>query len=98
VPGLSVTRLALSPPWPNPAPGEAELTFALPQAGPASLRIYDGQGRMIRTLVSGDRPAGRQSVHWDGRDDGGRAAESGVYFARLNANGRDIDIRFAMTR
>jgi hypothetical protein len=53
---------------------------------------------MIRTLVSGDRPAGRQSVHWDGRDDGGRAAESGVYFARLNANGRDIDIRFAMTR
>ena len=98
VPGLSLTRLALAPPWPNPVPGGAELTFALPQAGPASLKIYDGQGRRIRTLVSGDRPAGRQSVHWDGRDDGGRAAESGVYFARLDAAGRALDVRFAMTR
>jgi len=98
VPGAGVTAIALDPPWPNPAGGEAELIFALPRAGPASLRIYDGQGRRIRILVGGDRPAGRQSAHWDGRDDAGHTVRSGVYFARLAAAGRTIDVRFSLMR
>ena len=98
VPGAGVTSLALAPPWPNPAKREAELTFALPIAGPASLRIYDGQGRLVRDLVRGERPAGRQSAHWNGRDEGGHAVGSGVYFARLSAAGRTIEVRFSMTR
>jgi hypothetical protein len=98
VPGSGGTLIVLDPPWPNPAGGEAEMFFALPEAGPASLRIYDGQGRRIRTLVGGDRPAGRQSAHWDGRDDAGHTVRSGVYFARLAAAGRTIDVRFSMMR
>jgi hypothetical protein len=98
VPGTGVTAIALDPPWPNPAGGEAELIFALPKAGSASLRIYDGQGRRIRILVGGDRPAGRQSAHWDGRDDAGHTVRSGVYFARLAAAGRTIDVRFSLMR
>ena len=98
VPVVGASGLALSPPWPNPAKGSAELVFALPAAGAASLRIYDGQGRRVRTLIGGERPAGRQSVRWDGRDEAGHAVGSGVYFARLKAAGRSIDVRFAMTR
>jgi hypothetical protein len=98
VPGSGAIGFALSVPWPNPASREADLTFALPAAGPASLQIYDAQGRRIRSLVRGERSAGRQSAHWDGRDDLGQAVRSGVYFARLVANGRTVDVRFAMTR
>jgi len=40
-------------------------------------------GRLVRTLVDGPRPAGRHAVIWDGRDERGGDAGSGVYFSRL---------------
>ena len=46
----------------------------------------------MRSLVDGARPAGQQSVTWDGRDDGGTTVASGVYFYRMTAG------RFAQTR
>ena len=98
VPESGVTGFALAAPWPNPARVEAELFFALPAAGPASLRIYDAQGRVVRDLVRGERPAGRQSARWNGRDQAGRAVGSGIYFARLSAAGRTIDVRFSLTQ
>jgi hypothetical protein len=91
-----VTGFALATPWPNPVRAEAELFFALPAAGPASLRIYDAQGRVVRDLVRGERPAGRQSARWNGRDQAGRAVGRCIYFARLSAAGRTIDVRFSL--
>jgi len=44
--------------------------------------VYDLAGRRLRTLCQGQRPAGRQSLTWDGRDDGGRGLSSGVYLVR----------------
>jgi flagellar hook assembly protein FlgD len=39
----------------------------------------------VRTLVDGEKPAGPHSAVWDGRDDSGSPAASGVYFYRLQA-------------
>lgn len=72
--------------WPNPLDvGEASLTirFRLDGPGPARLEISDAAGRRIRTLASGYFSRGEQRVLWDGRDDSGRHANSGVYFCRL---------------
>ena len=72
---------------PNPFSPETRITFELPQAGKVELGIYSPDGRLVRTLVSGERPAGRQEVRWDGLDDAGRKASSGVYFYSLAAPG-----------
>ncbi|MBD3220175.1 hypothetical protein GF314_02955, partial [bacterium] len=48
---------------------------------------YDVAGRRVRTLVDEVRPAGRHEVLWNGADDSGRALSSGVYFARMRADG-----------
>jgi len=50
-----------------------------------SLRIYDVSGRLVRTLVDGPRTTGVHRVQWDGTDDRGRTARSGIYFAKLEA-------------
>ena len=39
----------------------------------------------VGALVEGVLPAGDQMARWDGTDDAGRVASSGVYFVRLNA-------------
>jgi len=74
---------ALHPNYPNPFNPSTTLRFELPASGPATLRIYDARGRTIQTLFDGVASAGVTTVRWNGRDDAGRAATSGVYFYRL---------------
>ena len=81
--GAVPTALALSAPTPQPARHNASFAFALPEAGHARLDVSDLQGRRMRTLLDGPLPAGRHSASWNLRDDAGRRAPPGVYFARL---------------
>jgi len=54
-----------------------------------SLHVFDLQGRLVRTLLSGEVVAqGRHEAVWDGRDASGRQAASGTYFFRLEAGGQ----------
>lgn len=78
----------LSPGYPNPLNPGTSIAFGLPEgADNVNLSVFDVSGRLVRTLVSGAFPAGRHSVHWDGRDASGAAVASGVYFYRLEAPG-----------
>jgi hypothetical protein len=77
----------LYPARPNPFNPHTVLSFRLDQAGPVRLALFDVQGRMVRELVNGPRPAGTQDVTWDGTDARGTACASGVYFALLQAGG-----------
>ena len=70
---------------PNPFHPRTTLTFAVPRPGHVRLSVYDVEGRLVRTLVNESRPAGRQSVSWEGRDDSGHSVASGVYLYRMEA-------------
>ena len=80
-------RMALSSPWPNPASGASTLRLSLAGPGHARLTIHDAQGRLVRTLLDSDLPAGMHSASWDGADERGLAAPPGIYLARLEAQG-----------
>jgi hypothetical protein len=71
--------------YPNPFNPSTKIEFGLEAPANVTLRIYDAAGRLVRTLVEGNRAAGRYSEFWDGRDTGGSAVASGVYFYRLDA-------------
>ena len=74
----------LLPNVPNPFNPRTEIRFDLPVPSTVSLQIHDARGRLVRTLESGaNYPRGRHGLTWDGRDDSGAAAASGVYFVRL---------------
>ncbi len=86
----SVTDFALGAPFPNPAYASAGVSvdLALPQAvGNVSMQVYDVNGRLVRTLLSGPVGAGVQRVAWDGRDEAGGRAAAGVYFVKTRAAG-----------
>lgn len=69
--------------YPNPFRMSMTISYALDQAGPVRLTVYDALGREVRTLVDGQQEVGRHAVVWDGHDDGGQAVASGMYFYRL---------------
>ncbi len=62
------------------------MRFDLKEAVSAEILIYSVDGRLVRRL-SEALPSGESSLTWDGRDDRGSRAASGVYFARVQANG-----------
>ena len=83
-PPAAGATFALDAPWPNPFNPATTLGFHVDRDGPVTLRVYDLQGRLVRTLVDGPLPAGRHQTRWDGRDRAGRTVPAGVYLARLD--------------
>ncbi|HTW92951.1 MAG TPA: FlgD immunoglobulin-like domain containing protein [bacterium] len=61
---------------------------------PASLRIYDVQGRLVRTLGV----SRKSQAIWDGRDRGGRLLPSGTYLVRCDAAGTHATTRLILSR
>jgi hypothetical protein len=70
-------------------PGAVGPDGGIPSGGLVSvhLAIYDVNGRLVRTLVSGERTPGRHRVTWDGTSERGENVSSGVYFYRISTPG-----------
>ena len=71
--------------YPNPFNPQTTIQFALPKESPVELAVFDILGRKVRGLISGSLPAGDHSIVWDGLDDKGKHASSGIYFYQLRA-------------
>ena len=71
---------------PNPFGGSTEVRFTLDRTGPVTATVQDVAGRRVRTLLAGAvTTAGAVALRWDGRDESGAAAPSGVYYCRIAA-------------
>ena len=82
--GLDPDVTVLLPISPNPFNRSTNIRFNLATDGHVSLKMYDAQGALVRSLEDDMLPAGLHHVVWDGRDGAGRAVAPGVYFARFN--------------
>lgn len=71
---------------PNPAVGQTEILYYLPQSSRVNLVVYDITGRTIRKLVDEPVEAGVHSVLWDGMNDAKEDLPPGVYFYKLMAD------------
>ena len=92
-------RLVLHAPSPNPFNPSTVVRFELPRAVRAGVRIFTADGRLVRVLAPvGSFPAGNHTLRWDGRDEHGRAAASGVYVVRLEAGGESRTQRAVLVR
>jgi len=90
-------RTALRLDGPNPTAGVVRLGYELARAGQARIDIYDGSGRLARTLLEGQRPAGRYSATWDRKGNGGHTVSAGTYFCRLSTGSESRTIRLVLT-
>ncbi len=84
--------------WPNPFNPLTTLRFDLPVRGRVRLEVYDVAGRLVRTLLDVDLPAGSHQAVWDGKDERGMGIASGSYFARLQTNSRGETVQMNLVR
>jgi hypothetical protein len=76
-------QFSLSSNYPNPFNPETKIGYFLPQACHVRLDVYNILGQKVRTLVDGERIAGKGEVFWDGNDEKGDPVASGIYFYKF---------------
>lgn len=70
--------------FPNPLNPAGVLAFTTSRSGPATVRVYDARGHLIRMLLhAAPLASGAHEIPFDGRDAQGRALATGVYFYRV---------------
>lgn len=72
--------------------GITSTSSAVTLQGPATkvtAEIVDANGKTVRTLTLGGKPAGTVSVVWDGKTDAGQSADKGSYTLKVTATGAD---------
>jgi hypothetical protein len=72
--------------YPNPFNPETTVRYTLPARSHTTIAVYDLRGAIVATLVDMEMGAGPHTIKWNGRDDRGNPAGSGVYFARLTSS------------
>jgi hypothetical protein len=82
---------------PNPFRPQTTIGYRLEQDCPVTLRVFDYQGRLVRTLATAEQStAGPHEKVWDGRDDRGRRVSAGVYFYRITAEKQETARRMVL--
>ncbi len=94
-PGEGMT-LSFAGALPNPVRERTSFGFTLSRPGPARLSIFDLGGRLVRVLGDGSWSAGPHQLEWNVRDDHGEPAAGGIYWARLEAEGRMLTRRMVL--
>jgi len=87
---LRPSDTALLPNYPNPFNPETWIPFDLSADADVTIRVYDAQGREVRRMALGRLDVGAyrgrtHAAYWDGRNELGEPAASGVYFYELRA-------------
>ena len=71
--------------WPNPFNAQTQILYEIPDDTFVRLDVFDLKGQRIRSIISGHQLAGTFQTSWDGTDDRGHDAGSGIYMMRLEA-------------
>ncbi len=84
--------------YPNPFNPTTKIAFEIPQSENVSLKIYNINGELIRTVTNETLPAGHFEKVWDGKNDFGTEVSSGIYIYRLTAGNFDRSARMVLMK
>ena len=76
--------------YPNPFNPSTTISFNISRkdAKNAKIEIFNIKGQKVKTLTSNEIESGYHSVVWNGDDESGKSVSSGIYFYKLNVNGK----------
>lgn len=84
----AITSIAKN--FPNPFNPRTTIVYGMEKDGELSIDIYNLRGQKVRSLMQAKRKAGWHTISWDGDNDLGKALGSGVYYVRMQANGKSL--------
>ena len=83
---------------PNPIRPGGTLSFRVTAQGPVVVRLFDLNGRLVRTMTQASIAAGFHQLRIQSEDDRGKPLASGIYFYDIQMRDRALRGRFAIVR
>jgi len=74
--------------YPNPFNPITTISFSIQETRKIDLSIYNIKGQKIKTLAQNEFTKGSHSIIWYGVDESDKLVSSGIYFYKLNVNGK----------
>jgi|TARA_Y100000310_G_scaffold253669_1_gene260599 hypothetical protein len=84
--------------YPNPFNARTTITFDVNEAADIALAIYNVNGQIVRSLAQGKREVGIYSFIWDGKDELGRVAPTGVYTYVVTSGSQQISKKMILLK
>lgn len=85
--------------YPNPFNPVTTISYNLPKTSEVTIKIYDMLGNEVKTLVNKvTKNAGSYNISWDGLNDQGMNASSGVYFYKLVTSGFNKTLKMILMK
>lgn len=72
--------------YPNPFNSKTQIIYQIPEGGEISLKIYNLNGQIVKTLIDQKQKEGQYEIIWNGMDDNDHPVASGIYIAKLRFN------------
>lgn len=69
--------------YPNPTAQATAISYQISTTQTVKMNIYDITGRLVKTLANEKQSPGKYQLTWDGTDNQGKRAATGIYFYSL---------------
>lgn len=79
--------------YPNPFNPTTTIEFSINNHSKVELTIYNIKGQKIKTLANEHFSKGSNAVIWDGDDENNKPVSSGIYYYKLNVNGKTETVK-----
>ncbi len=93
---VPVYKTGLISNYPNPFNPETTIKYSLAEKSNATIDIYNIIGQKVKSFDKGTLKAGEHEVKWMGDNSNGKSVSSGMYFYKLNVDGKTKDIKKMM--
>ena len=84
--------------YPNPFNSSTVIPFTLKNSGHIRLEVLNVSGQTVRTLVDEVRTKGSYHEIWNGKDEMGRDAATGIYFYQLQIGNASVQKKLILLR
>lgn len=84
--------------YPNPFNPSTNIAFELSGKSEVDIKVYNTRGQLVRSFAPFTHDAGHGSIIWDGKDEGGRQASSGIYFFRMKIGAKSYNAKALMLK
>ena len=78
---------------PNPFNPTTTIEFSIQNDSKIDLLIYNIKGQTVKTLTQNSFTKGNHSIVWNGDEESGNPVSSGIYYYKLNVNGKTEAVR-----
>lgn len=88
----------LLPAFPNPFNDATTIAIETGKRERLEVAIYNSLGRLVTRLFEGELPSGRHRWRWEGREDSGQPAPSGLYILSVRSQSEAQNLKCLLLR